>query len=127
MAATSAFRLFGGKNIALKIPDHLYSETVRFYREVLKLPQIERDDGQVCFEFGETSGLTTLWIDRMTGTARPDVWLEIKTSDLEAARKLLLVEGATLPTHLEQLPDGFKGFWAFDPAGIVFLVSLDDE
>ena len=32
-----------GDNIAMKIPPHQYDATVRFYRDILRLPQIENN------------------------------------------------------------------------------------
>lgn len=127
MLEVEALKLSGGRNIALKVPDHLYPQTVRFYRDVLKLKQNVRPDGQICFEFGETDHRSTLWLDRTEATARPDVWLEIKTKDLDATRAYLLSEGLVVPEKLEPLPEGFPGFWIVDPAGLVLLVSLHGE
>ena len=127
MPDIEALKLSGGRNIALKIPDHLYSQTVRFYRDVLKLTQDVKQDGQVCFQFGETEPRSTLWLDRTEATARPDVWLEIKTADLDATKAYLISEGLVVPEKLEKLPNGFPGFWIVDPAGLVLLVSLHGE
>lgn len=127
MPDIDALKLSGGRNIALKIPDHLYLQTLRFYRDVLKLTPDVKQDGQVCFEFGETEPKSTLWLDRTEATARPDVWLEIKTADLDATRAYLISEGLVVPEKLEKLPKGFPGFWVVDPAGLVLLVSLHGE
>lgn len=127
MPDIETLKLSGGKNIALKIPDHLYSSTLRFYRDVLRLEQKLRPDGQVCFHFGDTEPRNTLWLDRTEGTAYPAVWLEIKTADLDATKAYLISQGIVVPDKLEKLPDGFPGFWIVDPAGLVLLVSLHGE
>ncbi|MGJ0535589.1 VOC family protein [Methylocystis sp.] len=127
MLDIDGLKIRGGRNIALKIPDHSYSQTVAFYRDVLKLPQVERQDGQVCFRFDDRQPFTYLWLDKAEGSARPDVWLELNTDNVEQAKRYLQSMGGTVPSHLERLPDGFKGFWFVDPAGLVYLVSLHGE
>lgn len=38
-----------GRNIAMKVPPHVYDATVRFYREVLGLPEIAAHAPSVVF------------------------------------------------------------------------------
>lgn len=118
------FGLAAGNNIALKIPAHLFEATLWFYRDIVKLKPAGNDR---CFHFGDASRQQTLWLDKVDGAARSDVWLELRTSDLEGARAFFTSQGITIADSLEPLPPGYKGFWIIDPAGIVHLVSLYGE
>jgi catechol 2,3-dioxygenase-like lactoylglutathione lyase family enzyme len=68
-----------GKNIAMKVPPHLYEATIQFYGEVLGLKEITKHDPSVGFEFGSNN----LWIDRVTGISQAEIWLEVVTNDLD--------------------------------------------
>lgn len=41
----------GGRNIAMKVPPHLYEATVQFYRDVVGLKLIEDHPPSIAFEF----------------------------------------------------------------------------
>jgi len=107
-----------GRNIAMKVPPHVYDATVRFYREVLGLPEIAAHAPSVVFEFGSVR----LWIDRVPGISQAETWLEVVTNDLEAASALLAEAGVVRCDDIELLPPGFRGFWVSSPASIVHLV-----
>jgi catechol 2,3-dioxygenase-like lactoylglutathione lyase family enzyme len=109
-----------GRNIALKTPPHAYEATVRFYGEVLGLPQIERLLPNVCFEFGDKQ----LWIDRVPALSRSELWLEITTDDHEAAARHFEEMGIVRCDAIEPLPPGHKGFWIMDPASTVCHVVV---
>lgn len=111
-----------GKNIAMKIPPHLYEATIQFYRDVLGLKEITKHAPSISFEFGSNN----LWIDRVTGISQAEIWLEVVTSDLEAAAALLAEAGVVRCDDIEPLPGGFQGFWVSSPASIIHLVCKDD-
>src|SRR5690606_29142565 len=71
----------GGRNIAMKVPTHQYDETVRFYRDVIGLAQIEGHEPAVGFHFGANQ----LWIDQAPGMSQAEIWLEIVMDDKDAA------------------------------------------
>ena len=109
----------GGRNIAMKVPPHLWDVTVRFYRDVLGLKQVGTEAPGVVFEFGANR----LWIDRVDGISHAEVWLELTTDDVDGASEHLRAAGVVRRDEIEPLPDGFSGFWIANPAGIIHLVA----
>ena len=111
-----------GKNIAMKVPPHLYETTIQFYRDVLGLKEITQHAPSVGFEFGSNN----LWIDRVAGISQAEIWLEVVTNDLDTASALLAEAGVVRCDDIEPLPEGFQGFWVSSPASIIHLVCKDD-
>jgi len=118
----------GGTNIALKAPHHRFAETVRFYREVLGLPLLGHSETSASFPEGspafDYNGMR-LWVDDVRHYSRSELWLQVRTPDLEAAIEHLCAAGVPVRDELEPLGD-FPGHWISDPAGNVLLVSRDD-
>jgi hypothetical protein len=112
-----------GRNIAMKVPPHLYDATVSFYRDVLRLAPITRHAPAVGFEFGDKQ----LWIDRVPTLSHSEVWLEIVTDDVPAAKAYLAAHGVTRCDEIEPLPASFEGFWIMNPAGVVHMTSSDKQ
>lgn len=112
-----------GRNIAMKVPPHLYEATVRFYRDVLGLREITMHAPSVVFEFG----VNNLWIDRVVGISQAEIWLEVVTNDISSASKHLNSAGIVRRDEIEPLPEGFQGFWVSSPASIIHLVCKDTE
>ena len=110
-------RFSGGNNIALKVPKFRFGETLGFYRDVLGLPVRARDGNSWAFEFGPV----TLWIDLVEQASQADVWLELFTSDADAASAWLEAQGTPVRDELEPL-EGLRGHWISDPAGVVHLL-----
>ncbi|ADB15107.1 conserved hypothetical protein [Pirellula staleyi DSM 6068] len=108
-----------GRNIAMKVPSHLYEATVAFYRDVIALPTLTANDAAVSFAFGDKQ----LWIDRVPTLSQAEVWLEVVTDDLVSAEKALENWGIVRCDEIEQLPDGFHGFWIANPASIIHLIA----
>jgi hypothetical protein len=75
--------------------------------------------GGYLFKFGDKS----LWIDKIPGIRRAEVWLEVMTEDLEAASEYLKKSNCIRRDEVEPLPKGFKGFWIANPANIIHLVT----
>ena len=116
----------GGRNIAIKVPPHQWEETVAFYRDVLGLKQIERPPTtppSEVFEFGSNR----LWIDRVEALSQAEVWLEVITPDLEAAAGYLESAGVARRDEIEDLGEGFPGFWIASPASIIHLVTTTEQ
>lgn len=111
----------GGRNIAMKVPPHQHDETVRFYRDVLGLKQIDSLKPDIVFEFGANR----LWIDRVPGVSQAELWLEIETDDVNAAPAHLKRNGVVRCDEIEPLPEGSSGFWISSPASIIHLVSKE--
>lgn len=113
-----------GRNIALKTPPHAYEATVRFYREVIGLEQVERLLPNVCFQFGDKQ----LWIDNVPTLSRSELWLEITTDDHKAAARHFEAMGVIRCDAVEPLPPDHAGFWIMDPASTVcHVVNRKEE
>jgi catechol 2,3-dioxygenase-like lactoylglutathione lyase family enzyme len=127
---TPTFR--GGLNIAMKIPQARFDETLAFYRDVLGLKVTDQsgapgvtDAVRRCFavEFGPV----TLWLDLVENYARSDLWLELFTDDLDAATAHLAANGVATADELEPFPAGLSAHWISNPAGVTHLVRLPDS
>ena len=118
--------LAGGRNIAMKVPPHLWDETVRFYRDVVGLPVIdnpvEQGPPSVGFEFGANR----LWVDRVTGVSQAEIWLELTSADAAAAARHLRSAQVVRCDDIEPLSPGSSAFWISSPAAIVHLVCEPD-
>ena len=64
----------GGRNVAIKVPEHAFEATVAFYRDTLALAIVYDAVGTKAFEFGPIR----LWIDRMPHLAQGEMWLELR-------------------------------------------------
>jgi hypothetical protein len=116
----------GGRNIAMKVPPHLWEETVAFYRDTLHLTVIEIEPTvppSACFEFGASQ----LWIDRVDGLSQAEIWLELTTSDTQAAASQLESAGTVRRDEIESLPEDLEGFWIQNPASIIHLVVKETD
>ena len=112
-----------GRNIAMKVPPHLYEATIQFYRDVLGLKEITKHAPSVGFEFGSNQ----LWIDSVPGISQAETWLEVITDDIAAASEYLCAASVVRCDEIEQLPEGFQAFWVSSPASIIHLVCKDNE
>ena len=115
----------GESNLALKVPRYCYEATMRFYRDVLNLPLRGRSPASPTFPQGspafELAGMR-LWLDEVQNYSQRDLWLQLRTSDLERAMRYLRDAGIPVRDELEPLGN-FPGHWISDPAGTVLLVS----
>lgn len=123
MKKPKTLRFSAGRNIAIKVPSHKYSRTVEFYKDVIGLPLMDRGPGSVIFQFGDK----TLWIDREEQISQAEMWLEIAANNVESAEKYLKNHGVVHRNRIEELPEGFEGFWITNPAGIIHLVSSEKD
>ncbi|XAZ22807.1 hypothetical protein LVY75_28985 [Sinorhizobium sp. B11] len=108
--------IYGGVDVAMKVPPHQYEATVSFYRDIVKLKEIEGDD--VSFELGPIR----LWIDRVATMSQAELWLEFMTPDFERAAEYLEKAGVPRCDAIEPLPPNLRGGWILNPTGIVHLV-----
>lgn len=108
--------IYGGIDVAMKVPPHQYEATVAFYRDVVKLNEIEGDD--ISFELGPIR----LWIDRVPTMSQAELWLEFITPDFDRAAEHLEKAGVPRCDPIEALPSNLRGGWILNPAGIVHLV-----
>lgn len=112
----------GGPNIALKLPPAVFESTLAFYRDVLRLPLLERHLPNHVFQFGTNY----LWLDCCEHLSGAEVWLEIVTNDTIAAKRHLTTHEVARCDEVEQLPTGFDGFWIRSPSPLVHLVAHHD-
>lgn len=110
-----------GTNIAMKLPAHLFEQTISFYEETLDLP-VSHDEHGVVVEFGAVR----LWLDRVPAMTQPELWLEVTTPDTAAASDYLQQQGVVRCDDVEQLPKDLDGFWVAAPGGMVHLVTRRD-
>ena len=111
-----------GRNIAMKVPAAEFAATVAFYKATLGFRVVSREASSVRFDYG---GGHFLWIDRVEGLAKAEVWLEIRTTDLQAADEQLKAANIRRCDEVEALPGGMKAFWIKNPAGVVHLVTAE--
>ena len=111
-------RYRGGNNVAMKLPPHHFDSAVRFYRDTLGL-KVEDHGESKLVEFGPIR----LWLDRCPQFSQTQLWLEVVASNTDAAAKHLGDEKGVRCDAIENLPEGFRGFWIASPAGIVHIVS----
>ncbi len=120
---TKQTKFSGGRNIAMKVPPHLYEATIQFYRDVVGLKLLPQHAPSVVFEFGANQ----LWIDNVPALSQAEIWLELATDDLTAAAAYLQVTNIVRCDEIEPLPEGFQGFWIANPASIIHLVCQEDD
>ena len=108
-----------GHNLAMKVPASLFDATVSFYERTLGFTVASRDPDSVRFSFG---GMM-LWIDRVEGLEKAEVWLDVIARDVSAAAERLRRNGVTRCDEVEPLPEGMAAFWIKNPAGVVHLVA----
>jgi catechol 2,3-dioxygenase-like lactoylglutathione lyase family enzyme len=111
-------KIYGGVNIAMKVPPHQYEATIAFYRDVVGLKPIENKAPAIGFELGSNQ----LWIDEAPGMSQAEVWLELYSDDFPTAAAHLAKAGAIQCNAIEPLPEGFRGGWFINPANIVHMV-----
>lgn len=112
----------GGRNIAMKVPPHLWERTVAFYRDLLRLPEITTHAPDVGFEFGANQ----LWIDRVPHISQAELWLEVTTDDIGVSERTLSDAGVVRCDDIEPLGESARAFWIMNPASIVHLVCPAD-
>lgn len=110
-----------GKNIAIKVPEHEYQETVQFYRDVLGFED--------AFEFDPAGtstavkfGANILWVDSVATLSQAEIWLEILTDDITSARDDLVQKGVQIRQSIEKLPDEVQGLWIAAPGNLIHLL-----
>jgi hypothetical protein len=115
-------KLYGGINIAMKVPPHQYEATLAFYRDVIGLKPVEGKSPATGFELGPNR----LWIDEAPGMSQAEVWLELFSDDFPSAAARLAKAGVVRCDAIEPMPEGFRGGWITNPANIVHMVREPD-
>lgn len=117
----------GGLNIAMKIPRADYDPTVAFYRDVLGLAVTEEANTgapTVARTHRVPFGPNTLWLDCVESHSRSDIWLELRTDDVDGATARLSDAGIEPCDEIEPLSDPAGPYhWIRDPAGTVHLLT----
>jgi hypothetical protein len=110
----------GGRNIALKVPFHLFAATVEAYRG-LGIPVVHESTGAVSFTWGPSVLHVTA-----ENVSQAELWLEFITPDSKAAARALATSPFVRCDAIEPLRPGFPGFWVTSPASIIHLVTEDE-
>ncbi|QZZ19483.1 hypothetical protein J5X98_19250 [Leptothermofonsia sichuanensis E412] len=114
----------GGSNIALKIPRFRFAETVAFYRDTLRLPYLGQRDTSYVFQFGTMR----LWLDEVGASQLGNRQPSSPNPFSQKGRR-----GAGFSSPSPVLGEGFRvrvafrGHWISDPAGVVHLLSHNEE
>lgn len=113
----------GGVNIAIKIPKSKYEQTVKFYRDILKLDIVEKpiDNPTVSRTHEVKFGNNIVWLDCVDNYSHSEVWLELRTPDTSLAAEYLQANGVNTCDELEKIPEDMH--WIMDPAGTVFILA----
>lgn len=117
----------GGINIAMKIPKSKYEETVRFYRDILKLEVNEKpiDNPTVSRTHEVKFGPNIVWLDCVDNYTHSETWLELRTNDVDRATRYLQSHGIETCDELEKIPE--TAHWIQDPAGTVLILGKKPE
>jgi hypothetical protein len=117
----------GGINIAIKIPKSKYEETVRFYREILKLEVNEKpiDNPTVSRTHEVKFGPNIVWLDCVDNYTHSETWLDLRTNNVDQATSYLRSHGVVPCDELEKIPETMH--WIQDPAGTVFILRKTPE
>lgn len=110
--------IYGGINIAMKVPAHQYEATLAFYRDVIGLKPVDGKAPHTGFELGPNR----LWIDAAEQMSQAEIWLELFSDDFPRAAERLSKAGVPRIDAIEPLPEGFRGGWIMNPANIVHMV-----
>ncbi len=115
----------GGINIAIKIPKSKYDQTVSFYKDILKLEVEEKpiEHPTISRTHEVKFGNNKVWLDCVDNYAHSEIWMELRTPDVEKATSYLKQKGIETCDEIEEIPEG--NHWIMDPAGTVFI--LDKE
>ena len=116
----------GGVNIAIKIPKSKYEKTVAFYRDILKLTVEEKsiENPTVSRTHEVKFGPNTVWLDCVDNYTHSEIWLELRTTQIETATNYLISNGVEPCDEIEKIPDDMH--WIMDPAGTVFILGKDN-
>lgn len=114
--------IYGGINIAMKVPSHQYQATIAFYRDVVGLEPIEEKLPAIGFRYGPNN----LWIDEAPMMSQAEVWLELFSKDFPKAAGHLAKAGVVRCDAIEPMPDDFRGGWITNPANIIHMVREPD-
>ena len=112
----------GGNNVAMKLPPHHFEGAVTFYRDTLGLKVSDHGESKLV-EFGPIR----LWLDPCPQFSQTELWLEVVSSNSDAAAKDLGNKKIVRCDPIEKLPEGFRGFWITSPADIVHIVSEGNQ
>ena len=111
-----------GTNMAMKVPPHEYERTISFYRDVLGFEEIDPGTPSATESTSFRFGSMTLWIDKVAGLSQSEIWLEVTTTDIEAAAAYFREQDCERRDEIEPLPDVIDGFWIASPTNVIHLV-----
>lgn len=90
---------------------------------LIRFKQIRGPAGEaVGFEFGDKN----LWIDNVPSMSQAEIWLEVVTNNTAEAAHVLEEAGIARCDEIENLGQGFDGYWISSPASKIHLVDAKD-
>lgn len=115
-----AVKFEAGLNIAIKIPQSKYIQTVAFYRDILQLEVEEKpiDNPTISRTHQVKFGHNILWLDCVDNYTHSETWLQLTVPDVEKATSYLASKGVAACDEIEELPENMH--WIMDPSGTVF-------
>jgi catechol 2,3-dioxygenase-like lactoylglutathione lyase family enzyme len=112
-----------GNNIVIKVPSHQYNRTVAFYKDVLGLKPLDiaypDQFESIAFKFGDKN----LWVDNAAELSQSEIWLEIKTDNVEKAAEYFNEHQVVRRDDIESVSESIKGFWLSNPTNIIHLIN----
>ena len=119
MSENPAPAFTGGRNVAIKVPEHAFEATVAFYRDTLALSDgLRRRRAPRRSSSGRSGCGSTacrIWRRARCGSSW---WPPTR----RRPRQHLAAAGVVRCDEVEKLPPDLDGFWILNPAGIVHLV-----
>jgi catechol 2,3-dioxygenase-like lactoylglutathione lyase family enzyme len=116
----------GGLNVILKIPRATYEQTLLFYSDVLGFELIEDSTpptGEVEKSYYCKFGNVSWHFHQMSGFSKPDIWLQVTTSDLPEARNYLSSLGVVINQSFGYANIGSVETRIADPSGNMLYLS----
>lgn len=119
--------LKASNNIALKIPQELFEETLHFYRDILLMDteEIQVNGPQVIRSAKISFGSICLWLDAVPARKEPRILLELSTDQLQKARAYFMANEIAFVNPEEEGLENVD--WIKDPAGNILHLSADNE
>lgn len=106
----------------MKVPPHVWDETVRFYRETLGLREMPNPFETGPVPSGSSSAPARCGSTKVPGVSQAELWLQVTTDDTTAAAEHLAAAGVARCDEIEPLGTT-SAYWITSPASIVHLVS----
>ncbi len=115
-------KLYGGIDIAIKVPPHQYEAMIAFYRDIIGLKPITEKLPDVGFELGPNK----LWVAEAPEMSRAEVWLELLPIASRMRPSICPERVLSAAMLSRSCRRAFKGGWITSPANIIHMVREPD-